>query len=145
MKLRGFWYDKLLICLFAAFVAVFVLLTALLEPKLAVAELVIAIVILGIATYRVLSAKHRYKKFMETASTTLDYSQAKVLASFPFPAVVCNRRGYICWCSKAFYSDIANGELNQASHIDMFTNGIGLDNIVEEEETHVQIDRKSVV
>lgn len=139
MKLRGFWYDKLLICLFAAFVAVFVLLTALLEPKLAVAELVIAIVILGIATYRVLSAKHRYKKFMEIASTTLDYSQAKVLASFPFPAVVCNRRGYICWCSKAFYSDIANGELNQASHIDMFTNGIGLDNIVEEEETHVQI------
>ena len=139
MKLKGFWYDKLLICLFAAFTVVFIVLTALLEPKAALAELVVAIVIFSIAAYRVISAKHRYKKFMEAASKNLDFSQAEVLASFPFPVVVCNSQGYISWCSRKFYNDIANGELTQASHIDLFTNGIGLENIVEQDETHVQI------
>ena len=139
MKLKGFWYDNLLIWLLAAFIAVFVLLTAFLEPKLAVAEFVVGAAILGVAVYRIITAKQRYRKFMESTSQTLDYSQAKVLASFPFPAVVCNRQGYICWCSKGFYSDIANGELVQASHIDLYTNGIGLDNIIAEEEVYVQI------
>ena len=139
MKLKGFWYDKLLICLFAAFTAVFILLTALVAPELAIAELAVAAVIFGILIFRVISAKKRYKKFMESASKSLDYSQAKVLASFPFPAVVCNRQGYICWCSNSFNREIANGELTQASHIDSYTNGIGLENIIADDETYVQI------
>ena len=139
MKLKGFWYDKLLIILLAVFAVIFIGLTALLEPKVAVAELVAAIIIFAIAAYRVITAKHRYKKFMETTSKNLDFSQAEVLASFPFPVAVCNPQGYIRWCSKQFYIDITNGELTQASHIDMYTNGIGLENIIAEEETHVQI------
>ncbi len=139
MKLKGFWYDKLLIGLVAAFTAVFILITAFYKPYLALAELAVFAVIMSIAVYRVITANRRYKKFMEVTSESLGFSQAKVLASFPFPAVVCNRKGYIQWCSKAFYSDIANGELTQSSHIDLFTNGIGLENIIAEDETHVQI------
>ncbi len=142
MKLKGFWYDKLLICLLAGFTAVFIGITALIEPRAALAELVVALIIFAIAAYRVVSAKYRYKKFMENASKNLDFSQAEVLASFPFPAVVCNRQGYIGWCSKKFYNEIAGGELTSASHIDMFTNGIGLENIIAEEETHVMIKER---
>ncbi len=139
MKLKGFWYDKLLIILFAVFTVIFICLTALIEPRAAIAELVAAVIIFSIAAYRVISAKYRYKKFMESTSKNLDFSQAEVLASFPFPVAVCNPQGYIRWCSKQFYNDITNGELTQASHIDMYTNGIGLENILAEEETHVQI------
>lgn len=139
MKLKGFWYDKLVVILLAVFTVIIIGLTALLEPKVALAELIAALVIFGITAYRVVSAKVRYKKFMEAVSKNLDFSQAKVLASFPFPVVVCNSQGYIKWCSKNYYNDICNGELTQASHIDMYTNGIGLDNIIAEDETHVQI------
>lgn len=139
MKLKGFWYDKLVIILLAVFTVIIIGLTALLEPKVAIAELVAALIIFGIAAYRVVSAKVRYKKFMEATSKNLDFSQAEVLASFPFPVSVCNSQGYIRWCSKNFYTDICNGELTQASHIDMYTNGIGLNNIIAEDETYVQI------
>lgn len=139
MKLKGYLYDKLLIILLGVFTFIIICLTAFLDVKVALAEFIAALVIFGIAVYRVVSANRRYKKFMEAASINLDYSQAKVLASFPFPVAVCNPQGYIRWCSKQFYNDITNGDLTQTSHIDMYTNGIGLDNIIAEDETYVQI------
>ena len=72
MKLKGFWYDKLLVILFAVFTVIFIGLTALLETRAAIAELVAAVIIFSIAAYRVVSAKYRYKKFMETTSKTTD-------------------------------------------------------------------------
>lgn len=139
MKLKGFWYDKLLIVLLAILTVICIGLTALLEPKVAIAEFGAALVIFGIAAYRVVTAKHRYKKFMEAASNNLDFSQAKVLASFPLPVAVCNPQGYIRWCSRQFYVDMTNKELTQASHIDMYTNSIGIEKIVAENGTKVQI------
>lgn len=139
MKLKGFWYDRLLVILLAVLTAVIIGLSALLEPQVALAEFIAALVIFGIAVYRIVTAKQRYKKFMEAASQNLDFSQAEVLASFPFPVAVCDSQGYIRWCSKQFYNEITNCDLTQTSHIDMYTNGIGLDNIIAENETLVQI------
>ena len=63
MKFKGFWYDGLLISLAAAASAVFTVITALFEPRLAIAEGFAFLIVCVIAVYRALSAKKRYKRF----------------------------------------------------------------------------------
>lgn len=139
MKLKGFWYDKLLICLFALFAVAFIGITAFVEPRIALVEFVAALIIFAVTVYRILSAKHRYKKFMESVSEKLDFSQADVLSSYPFPVAVCNPQGYISWCSNYFINEIADGELVSATQISDYTNGVALDVIIAESEIQVQI------
>ena len=127
MKLKGFWYDKLLVCLFAAFAAAVIAITAFFKPWIALAELAAAIVIFAIAAFRILSAGYRYKKFMQAVSQKLDYSAAEVVSSYPFPVAVCDSRGYISRCNSRFISDVAQDELTQASSVSDFLSGKSLD------------------
>lgn len=129
MKLKGFWYDKLLVCLFAAFAAAVIVTTAFFKPWIALAELCVALVIFAIAAYRIVSAGYRYKKFMQAVSQKLDYSAAEVVSSYPFPVAVCDSRGYISRCNSKFINEIAQDELTQATPISDFINGKSLEDI----------------
>ena len=129
MKLKGFWYDKLLVCLFAAFAAAVIVTTAFFKPWIALAELCAALVIFAIAAYRIVSAGYRYKKFMQAVSQKLDYSAAEVVSSYPFPVAVCDSRGYISRCNSRFINEIAQDELTQATQISDFINGKSLEDI----------------
>ncbi len=129
MKLKGFWYDKLLVCLFAAFAAAVIAITAFYKPWIALAELAAALVIFAIAAYRIISAGYRYKKFMQAVSQKLDYSAAEVVSSYPFPVAVCDSRGYISRCNSRFINEIAQDELTQATPISDFINGKNLEDI----------------
>ena len=142
MKIKGFWYDKLLIVLSVVFAVIFVGLTAFFEPWLAVAEFAVVLAVSGFAIYRVVSSAHRYKKFMESASSNLDFSKAEVLDSYPLPVAVCDGQGYIKWCSKQFCNEIVGGELNQMSNVDQFNNGIGFNNIIAENESNVFVKNR---
>ncbi|MBR2868818.1 MAG: DHH family phosphoesterase [Clostridia bacterium] len=142
MKLKGFWYDKLLIVLFAVFSVTVISFTAFMNIWAALAELITAIIIFSIAAYRVTDADKRYKKLMETVSEKLDYSQAEVLHNYPFPVAVCDSRGYISWCSIAFYNDIAGGELTQSTPVTLFTNNVAPSTMIYGQNSQVQIGER---
>lgn len=142
MKFRGFWYDGVLIGLTAVCAAAFIAATVFAEPKLAIAECIAVLAVAVIAFVRVFSAKKRYRKFLVKTSKKLDYTDSRVLSSLPFPVAVCDSNGYIRWASERFISEIAGGEITQSSHIDAFTNAIGLDTIMNEDETGVFVGGK---
>lgn len=140
MKFKGFWYDSLLICLTAGIAAVFITMTVFVEPRLAIAECIAFLIVCVIAVYRALSAKNRYKRFIIKTSKKLDFTDQKVLSTFPFPVAVCDEKGYITWCSSRFLNEISHGEITQADNIVKFTSGIKLDVLNESDETSVFIN-----
>lgn len=140
MKFKGFWYDSLMICLAAGFSAVFIAMTVFVEPRLAIAEGIAFLIVCVIAVYRALSAKNRYKKFLIKTSKKLDFTNEKVLSSFPFPVAVCDEEGYISWCSERFLNEISRGEITTADNIGKFTNGIKVSSLESREEISVQLD-----
>lgn len=142
MKLKGFWYDKLVICLLAVFVAAFIGITAFIEPKIALCELAAALIIFAVAVYRIYSARFRYKKFMESVSEKLDFSQADVLSSYPFPVAVIDPQGYIGWCNGYFINQISGGELSAGTPVENYTNGKSFVDINTEKEFIVQIKER---
>ena len=140
MKFKGFWYDSLMICLTAVIAAAFIAMTAFIEPRLAVAEGIAFLLVCVIAVYRALSAKNRYKRFIIRTSKKLDFTDQKVLSTFPFPVAVCDEKGYITWCSNRFLNEISLGEITQTDNIVKFTNGIKLDVLTESDETSVLVN-----
>lgn len=129
MKLKGFWYDKLLVCLFAAFAAAVIGVTAYFKPWIALAELGAALVIFAIAAYRIVYSGYRYKKFMQAVSRKLDFMNSEVVSAYPFPVAVCDSNGYISRCNNGFINDVANEELTQATSVFDFINGKSFDDI----------------
>ena len=122
MKLKGFWYDKLLVCLFAAFAAAVIGVTAYFKPWIALAELGVALVIFSVAAYRVVSAGIRYKKYMQSISQKLDFTNPDVISSYPFPVAVCDLQGYITCCNNRFINEISQDELTQSTSVFDFIN-----------------------
>ncbi len=142
MKFRGFIYDRLVVGLLAGFTVIFILMTLLLEPVLALAEFVIALIIFGVALYRMITEKNRYKKNIAHLIKKLDYTDAKVLSGLPFPVTVCDSRGYIIWSNTMFITDISAGELTNAMQIENYTNGISVDTLVDKDEIDVLVKDK---
>ncbi len=140
MKFKGFWYDGLMICLAAVFSAVFIGITFFVEMRLAVIECIIFILVCIIATYRALSAKNRYKRFLARTSKKLDFTEQKVLSSFPFPVAVCDAEGYITWCSEKFLEEISKGEIAATDSISKFANGLKLPSLINRDEVTVLVD-----
>lgn len=130
MKFRGFIYDRLVVSLLAGFTVVFIVMTALLEPLLALGESVIALLIFGIAVYRMVSAKVRYKRNITNLVKKLDYTDTGVLSSLPFPVTVCDSRGYIIWSNGVFITDISGGEMTNSMNIETYTNGVSVDTLI---------------
>lgn len=129
-----------MICLTAGIAAVFIAMTAFVEPRLAVAEGIAFLIVCVIAVYRALSAKNRYKRFIIKTSKKLDFTDQKVLSTFPFPVAVCDEKGYITWCSSRFLNEISLGEIAQTDNVTKFTNGIKLDVLTENDETSVFVN-----
>lgn len=142
MKFRGFIYDRLVVSLLAGFTVVFIIMTALLEPVLAAGECVIALLIFGIAFYRMVSAKNRYKRHITNLIKKLDYTDTGVLSSLPFPVTVCDSRGYIIWSNGNFITDISGGEMTNAMNIENYTNGISVDTLADKKEVDVLVREK---
>ena len=142
MKLKGFWYDKLFIILFAVFSVSAVVVTAFAEPKIALCEFVASVIISGIAVYRIITAEKRYKKFMETACEKLDFTKSEVLSSYPFPVAVFNPQGYIAWCNGYFINEISGDELLNGNNVSCFTNGKTADDISAGLQFDVQIKNR---
>ncbi|MBQ8014691.1 MAG: hypothetical protein IJ264_00730, partial [Clostridia bacterium] len=142
MKFKGFWYDSLLISLTAGIAAVFVAMTAFVEPKLAIAEGVAFLIVCIFAVYRALSAKNRYKRFIIKTSKKLDFTDPKVLSNFPFPVAVCDEKGYITWCSSRFMNEISQGEITETDNISKFSGGIKFRALAEGEEANVFLNGK---
>lgn len=140
MKFKGFWYDGLLISLAAAVSAVFIVLTVFVEPRLAIAEGVAFLIVCVIAVYRALSAKNRYKRFIAKTSKKLDFTDQKVLSSFPFPVAVSDENGYITWYSNRFLNEISNGEITASDKISRYLGGRKSDSIDEDEEVSVSVN-----
>lgn len=139
MKFKGFWYDGLMIFLAAAIAAVFIVMTALVEPRLAVAECIAFVLVCVIGVYRALSAKNRYRRFLIKTSKKLDFTDNKVLSNFPFPVAVCDGEGYISWCSGRFLEEIAKNEIAQTDKISEFT-GVKFGTLKDQTESGVEVD-----
>jgi c-di-AMP phosphodiesterase-like protein len=142
MKFKGFWYDGLLISLAAAVSAVFIVMTVFVEPRLAIAEGVAFLIVCVIAVYRALSAKNRYKRFIAKTSKKLDFTNHKVLSSYPFPVAVCDENGYITWYSNRFLDEIALGEITASDKVSRYLGGIKPDGIGENEDVGVHLNGK---
>ncbi len=140
MKFKGFWYDSLVICLVSGFAAAFIAITVFVDPRLAIAESVAFLIICAIVIYRAVTARKRYNRFIVKTSKKLDYTEQKVLSSFPFPVAVCDEKGYIAWCSELFLNEISKGEITQTDKINKFANGMNIDSIVNSEEICVLVE-----
>lgn len=140
MKFKGFWYDSLIICLIAGVSAAFIAMTVFVEPRLAIAECIAFLIVCVIVVYRAVTAKKRYKRFVIKTSKKLDFTDQKVLSTFPFPVAVCDGKGYIKWCSDLFLNEISCGEITQTEKIGKYTNGMNIDSIMHSEETCVSVD-----
>ncbi len=142
MKFRGFLYDRLVLSLLAGFTVVFIVMTALLEPRLALGEGVIALLIFGVAVYRMITAQKRYKRIIGKLVKKLDYTDTGVLSGLPFPVTVCDSRGYIIWSNGNFITDISGGEMTNAMQIENYTNGISVDTLIKKNEVDVFVREK---
>lgn len=139
MKIKGFWHDIVLTGIAAAAAAIFIVITAFIEPKLALAECCGLVAVLGFALLRAFTAKNRYKKFLLRLSRKFDYTETKVLSSFPLPVAVCGKNGVIVWGSERFLNEITGGEISNSTDISEFTNGVDIDTLIHEEETSVLV------
>lgn len=142
MKFKGFWYDGLLITLSAGIAAFFIALTAFVNPKLAISESIAFLTICILAVYRALSAKNRYKRFLTKTTKKLDFTDRKVLSSFPFPVAVCDEKGYITWCSGRFLNEISCGEITQNSNISDYTEGMNFAALADGENVSIKANGK---
>lgn len=142
MKFKGFWYDSLIICLIAGISAAFIAATAFVNPHLAIAECIAFLIVCVIVVYRAVTAKKRYKRFIIKTSKKLDFTDQKVLSAFPFPVAVCNKKGYIKWCSDLFMMQISCGDITQTDKIDKYTNGAGINEIINGEEICIPANGK---
>lgn len=139
MKIKGFWHDIVLTGIAAAVAAIFIVITAFIEPKLALAECCGLVAVSGFALLRALTAKNRYKKFLLRLSKKFDYTETKVLSSFPLPVAVCGKNGVVVWGSERFVNEITDGEITNSTDISEFTNGVDIDTLIHEEETSVLV------
>ena len=140
MKFKGFWYDILLLSLIAVFAVVFVGITAVVEPVIAMAEAIIALLLIAFAFYRIFTSKIRYKRFVLKTAKKLDFTENRVLSNQPFPVAVCDSDGYIKWCTERFAGEILGGNLLPSTVIDDYTNGVDIDTLINEDETVVLIE-----
>lgn len=140
MKFKGFWYDSLMICLVAGISAAFIAITVFVEPRLAIAESIAFLIVCVIVVYRAITAKKRYNRFLIKTSKKLDYTEQKVLSTFPFPVAVCDGKGYIKWCSDLFLNEISCGEITQTEKIEKYTNGIKLASITQSQEICISVN-----
>ena len=81
MKFKGFWYDILLLSLIAVFAVVFVGITAVVEPVIAMAEAIIALLLIAFAFYRIFTSKIRYKRFVLKTAKKLDFTENRVTST----------------------------------------------------------------
>lgn len=140
MKIKGFWYDGAVICTALAFSVAIITMSAFVNPRLALAELAALAVVLMVAFIRLETARSRYKKFLINLSGKLDYTKEKVLNTFPFPVVVCKEDGTVAWCNERFFNRVSGDSLSEDTHIDTYTNSIGIEAIVQEENTYVFVN-----
>ena len=54
------------------------------------------------------------EKFLIRLSRKFDYTDKKVLSSFPLPVAVCGKDGAVSWCSERFINEIAGGEITES-------------------------------
>lgn len=123
MKGKVFLRDSLSMILLAAASILFSVLTLSYNTTLAVFEIAVTLVIIAAALIRILFRRRRYKKFLIRVSEKLDYTNRKVLSSFPYPAAVCTEDGTVSWCSDTFISEIARDELKPNTNINSFSGG----------------------
>lgn len=142
MKFKGFWYDGLLISLAAAVSAVFIVMTVFVEPRLAIAEGIAFLIVCVIAVYRALTAGKRYKRFIAKTSKKLDFTDNKVLSSYPFPVAVCDENGYITWYSDRFYNEISLGEITASEKLSKYLEGRKPDSVGDDEAINVSVNGK---
>ena len=142
MKFKGFWYDGLLISLAAAVSAVFIVMTVFVEPRLAIAEGIAFLIVCVIAVYRALTAGKRYKRFIAKTSKKLDFTDNKVLSSYPFPVAVCDENGYITWYSDRFYNEISLGEIIASEKLSKYLEGRKPDSVGDDEAINVSVNGK---
>ena len=118
MKLKGFWYDGVLILFSLIAALAFTGYTAMKgDSALALAELIAIAAVGCFAVVRILMSRKKYRRMMKRASEKMDYSDTKVLSSFPFPAAVCDEDGFVKWCNDSFVSEISDGEITQSFNI----------------------------
>ena len=142
MKFKGFWYDGLLISLAAAVSAVFIVMAVFVEPRLAIAEGIAFLIVCVIAVYRALTAGKRYKRFIAKTSKKLDFTDNKVLSSYPFPVAVCDENGYITWYSDRFYNEISLGEITASEKVSKYLEGRKPDSVGDDEAINVSVNGK---
>lgn len=142
MKLRGFIYDGVSICVAAVAAAAFIVATVFISPKLALAECIAFIAVTAIVIYRVFTMKKRYRKFVARLVRELDYTDEKVLSNFPFPVAVCNGEGYITWGSESFINEISEGSVNPDERVENFTGGISPEDLLHGSMATVQISNR---
>lgn len=142
MKFKGFWYDGISICVALVAAAAFIICAVFIDRRLALAECAVLLAVCILLFVRMLSAGKRYRKSMIKLSKKLDYSNGKVLSSFPFPVALCGSDGLITWGSESFINEISAGELMQDSVITDYTGGISPEDLLHGSGTTVSIGEK---
>lgn len=142
MKSKGFWYDALLIGLVILFSAVFIGVTAVIEPVLAIAEGAVALFLISFAVIRVFMSKRRFKRFLIKTTKKLDYTDPQVLSSFPFPVAVSDMDGRVAWCSERFINEILGGVVNSVVSVSEVANELDIETLINEEETTVLVNER---
>ena len=85
MKLKGFWHDIVLTGIAAAVAAIFIVITAFIEPKLALAECCGLVAVFGFALLRAFTAKNRYKNSFSVFQRSLTIQTLRFSLHFRFP------------------------------------------------------------
>lgn len=119
MKIRGFYYDSFFIVATALAAAISAVLTVVLYDGkwLAVAEAAVFFIIFLYGFIRMMRNKIRYKKILQSAVKSLDYTDSKALTSLPFPVAVCDDGGRIIWANDSFINDIFEDDITQTSNL----------------------------
>lgn len=113
------------------------------SPFLACVEVgIIVSMIVWLLISRRFSGK-RFRKLVIKLSKKLDYTDENVLASFPFPSIVCEDDGTVRWFSEGFIDRVIGGNKTKAVNILEFTNGKDLSEILNSDESAVFVFGRS--
>ena len=140
MKMKSIWHDSIAAVAAFAAVAVFAAITARYSPLLAVIELSVAFVLFAFFLIRTRVNARRFASFAKRLYRKMDFTDARVLNSFPVPVVLCDSDGTVLWVSEKFLNRVVHSKQILADSIQSYIEGREFSEIINSHETAVHIN-----
>lgn len=117
--------------------------TFLFDTKLAIAEMIVFVILLGVYIISGFARRNQLLDYFEELTLTMDTASKDSLMNFPLPVVVLKKEGNISWYNELFLNLISDSESHYDIGFEMpigeFVEGIDVNNIINDAKNNIPI------